>query len=60
MPAVGCAHFPAMYSEYEDICARHGVEVRQSENIVTAVREMLEYIFHNNRPRRTEQETAQQ
>ena len=52
MPSVGCAHFPEMYAEYEAICERHGVQIRQSENAATATREMLEYIFENNDPRR--------
>lgn len=50
MPTVSCAHFPEMYAEYEEICSRHGVQIRQSENVVTATREMLEYIFENNDP----------
>ena len=32
MPAVSCCHFPEIYGEYREICARHGVEVRESEN----------------------------
>ena len=52
MPSVGCAHFPEMYAEYEAICERHGVQIRQSENAATATREMLEYVFENNDPLR--------
>lgn len=52
MPSVGCAHFPAMYAEYQEICERHGVKIRRSENAATATREMIEYIFQNNEPRR--------
>jgi len=51
MPSVGCAHFPQMYAEYQEICERHGVEIRKSRNAVTATREMIEYIFENNEPR---------
>ncbi|KAL1499517.1 hypothetical protein AB1Y20_011720 [Prymnesium parvum] len=53
MPSVGCAHFADMYEEYQEICERHGVEIRKSRNVLTAVREMLEYIFENNDPQRT-------
>merc|ERR1719231_2087655 len=47
MPSVSCAHFPRIYDEYAAICARHGVQLRQSDNAATAVREMLEYVFEN-------------
>jgi len=50
MPSVSCAHFPRMYDEYAAICAKHGVQLRQSDNAATAVREMLEYVFDNNQP----------
>ena len=50
MPTLSCAHFPRMYAEYRQICERHGVTIRHSENVGTAVREMLEYVFENNRP----------
>ena len=39
MPSVGCAHFPEMYAEYEQICERHGVQIRQSRNAATATRD---------------------
>jgi len=48
MPSIGCAHFPRIYDEYAAICNRHGVQLRQSENAATAVREMLAYVFANN------------
>merc|ERR1712060_438917 len=48
---VGCAHFPRLYCEYAAICERHGVVLRQSSNMATAVGEMLDYIFKNNAPR---------
>ena len=50
MPAVSCCHFPEIYGEYREICARHGVEVRESENLATAVGEMFEYVFDLNAP----------
>jgi len=50
MPTLSCAHFPRVYAEYRQICERHGVAIRHSENVGTAVREMLEYVFENNRP----------
>ena len=50
MPTLSCAHFPRVYAEYASICERHGVAIRQSENVGTAVREMLEYAFENNEP----------
>ena len=52
MPTLSCAHFPRVYAEYASICERHGVAIRQSENVGTAVREMLEYVFENNEPQR--------
>ena len=52
MPSVACAHFPRIYDEYAEICARHGVPVRSSRNFVTAVGEMLGYVFRNNAPER--------
>jgi len=50
MPSLSCAHFPRVYAEYAAICERHDVEIRHSENVGTAVREMLEYVFENNKP----------
>ena len=50
MPTLSCAHFPRVYAEYAAICERHGVEIRHSENVGTAVREMLDYVFENNKP----------
>ena len=50
MPTLSCAHFPRVYAEYAAICARHGVELRQSRSFATAVGEMLEYVFENNAP----------
>jgi len=50
MPSVSCAHFPRIYNEYAEICARHGVVLRQSDNAASAVAEMVEYVFANNEP----------
>jgi fatty acid desaturase len=50
MPSVACAHFPRLYPEYAEICSRHGVQLRQSDNAATAVAEMLRYVFDNNAP----------
>lgn len=50
MPTLSCAHFPRVYAEYAAICEKHGVQIRRSRNVGTAVREMLEYVFENNRP----------
>jgi fatty acid desaturase len=50
MPAISMAHFPDMYSEYEDICRRHGVTPRQTRDLATATSGMLEYIFDLNDP----------
>jgi fatty acid desaturase len=52
MPSVACSHFPRLYAEYADICGRHGVRLRQSDNAATAVMEMLRYVFDNNAPER--------
>ena len=52
MPSVACAHFPRIYDEYAAICARHGVPIRSSRSFVTAVSEMLQYLFRNNAPER--------
>jgi len=50
MPTLSCAHFPRVYAEYAAICERHGVEIRRSANVASAVREMLNYVFENNKP----------
>jgi len=50
MPTLSCAHFPRVYSEYARICEKHGVSIRHSLNVATAVQEMLEYVFENNEP----------
>ena len=50
MPSVSCSHFPRVYNEYAAICERHGVVLRQSDNAASAVREMVEYVFANNKP----------
>ena len=50
MPAVSMAHFPALYREYEDICRQHGVLPRQTDHLVSATRDMLDFIFDLNRP----------
>ena len=50
MPSISCAHFPAIYEEYAAICERHDVPLRTSRHYGTAVREMLQYLFDNNRP----------
>lgn len=43
----------AVLQEYAEICARHGVELRQSRNAATAIREMLTFVFENNGPQRS-------
>ena len=56
MPSVSCAHFPRIYDEYAAICERHDVPLRQSANALTAVGEMLQYMFVNNDPARWSRE----
>jgi fatty acid desaturase len=59
MPTISMAHFPGMYAEYEAVCKRHGVTPRQTDNLATATREMLEYIFALNDAARTPAEAPQ-
>jgi len=49
MPTICCAHFPDIYDEYSRICAEHGVQVRTSRNLATALAECLNYVFKINR-----------
>jgi hypothetical protein len=50
MPSLSCAHFPRIYAEYAAICERHGVKIRHSDHVGTAVASMLGYVFENNKP----------
>jgi len=50
MPSLSCAHFPRVYAEYAAICERHGVKIRHSDHVGTAVASMLGYVFENNKP----------
>jgi fatty acid desaturase len=49
IPTISSAHFADMYQEYEDICRMHGVEPRKTENLGSATRSMLDYIFDLNK-----------
>jgi len=51
LPNVCMSHFPDMYREYEEICAKHGVNVRQSANLATATVSMYDFIFRINEPK---------
>lgn len=50
MPTISSAHFADLYSEYESICRKHGIEPRQSRDLGSACRECLEYVFALNQP----------
>jgi fatty acid desaturase len=50
MPTISSAHFADLYSEYESICQKHGMTLRQSQDLGSACRECLEYVFALNKP----------
>ena len=54
IPTVAQSRLAGLYEEYAEIAARHGAAPRTSRNILTASRELLEYLFENNAPVRAE------
>ena len=50
IPTVAQSRLAGLYEEYAEIAARHGAAPRTSRNILTASRELLEYLFENNAP----------
>jgi fatty acid desaturase len=50
MPTVSSAHFCDLYDEYEAICRKHGVQPRQTQDLGSACRECLDYVFRLNAP----------
>ena len=59
IPTISSCHFAEMYDEYDQICRKHGVEPRQTQDLGTACVEMMDYIFRLNEPDlRIEEEAA--